>query len=40
MSPNYLTGTDIDLVDGKNLTVTNDFNTIWEEMKKKGEGNA
>ena len=35
MSPNTEEGggTDIDLVDGKNITVENDFDAIWEKMK-------
>jgi hypothetical protein len=35
MSPNTEEGggTDIVLVDGKNITVENDFDAIWERMK-------
>jgi len=35
MSPNTddRGGTDIDLVDNKNITVENEFDAIWEKMK-------
>lgn len=33
MSPNEEGGTDIDLVDNKNITVENDFDAIWDKMK-------
>jgi hypothetical protein len=33
MSPNEEGGTDIDLVDNKNITVENDFEVIWDKMK-------
>jgi len=33
MSPNEEGGTDIDLVDNKNITVENEFDAIWNKMK-------
>ena len=36
MSPNEEGGTDIDLVDNKNITVLNEFDDIWEKMKTAG----
>lgn len=34
MSPNNEEGgTDLDLVDNKNITVENEFEVIWEKMK-------
>jgi len=38
MSPNTNDegGTDIDLVDNKNITVLNEFDDIWEKMKTAG----